>query len=138
MDVSGGSGQPRSGSDEPAEHHAGPAAPAADSARPGPAPDDHTTHAAPGAGPEPAAPLPGEPVPGSRTGDADADADADRQPRPDSGADGDEAPDPAAAATQTRPPGPAAAATQTRPPTRQRRRRRGPPVREPGPGARGR
>ncbi|MFV0136953.1 site-2 protease family protein [Streptomyces sp. HMX87] len=43
MDVSGGSGQPRSGSDESAEHHAGPAAPAADPARPDPAPDDHTT-----------------------------------------------------------------------------------------------
>ena len=29
MDESGGSGQPRSGTDEPAEHHAGPASPAA-------------------------------------------------------------------------------------------------------------
>ncbi|MFF8943952.1 site-2 protease family protein [Streptomyces sp. NPDC014864] len=35
MDVSGGSGQPRSGDDEPAERHPGPGSP-----RPGPAPDD--------------------------------------------------------------------------------------------------
>ncbi|MFI6563267.1 site-2 protease family protein [Streptomyces sp. NPDC050534] len=34
MDESGGSGQPRSGTDEPAEHHAGPVAPAAPSATP--------------------------------------------------------------------------------------------------------
>ncbi|MGW0815200.1 site-2 protease family protein [Streptomyces viridiviolaceus] len=36
MDVSGGSGQPRSGNDETAEHHAGPVAPAAGSAHPEP------------------------------------------------------------------------------------------------------
>ncbi|MBD0419604.1 site-2 protease family protein [Streptomyces sp. TRM S81-3] len=35
MDVSGGSGQPRSGNDETAEHHAGPADPATGSAHPG-------------------------------------------------------------------------------------------------------
>ncbi|GGS97150.1 site-2 protease family protein [Streptomyces griseoviridis] len=40
MDVSGGSGQPRSGSDESAEHHAGPQAPG--SARPGRNPDGGT------------------------------------------------------------------------------------------------
>ncbi|NUR68372.1 MAG: peptidase [Streptomyces sp.] len=34
MDESGGSGQPRSGTDEPAEHHAGPVAPAAPSPTP--------------------------------------------------------------------------------------------------------
>lgn len=34
MDQSGGSGQPRPGTDEPAEHHAGPAAPATPSATP--------------------------------------------------------------------------------------------------------
>lgn len=34
MDESGGSGQPRSGNDEPAQHHAGPAAPTADPERP--------------------------------------------------------------------------------------------------------
>ncbi|MFR0353703.1 site-2 protease family protein [Streptomyces sediminimaris] len=34
MDESGGSGQPRSGTDEPAEHHAGPVAPAAPSTTP--------------------------------------------------------------------------------------------------------
>ncbi|WP_344405039.1 site-2 protease family protein [Streptomyces longisporus] len=53
MDESGGSGQPRSGTDEPAEHHAGSAAPAAPSPTPAdqqppaadedhPAPDDGT------------------------------------------------------------------------------------------------
>ncbi|MFF4273939.1 site-2 protease family protein [Streptomyces sp. NPDC001536] len=34
MDESGGSGQPRSGNDEPAQHHAGPAAPTADPEHP--------------------------------------------------------------------------------------------------------
>ncbi|KMS81039.1 peptidase [Streptomyces leeuwenhoekii] len=55
MDVSGGSGQPRSGSEEPAEHHAGRAAPAADPARPGPAPSGDTH-------PEPARREPGGPA----------------------------------------------------------------------------
>ncbi|MCD7441929.1 site-2 protease family protein [Streptomyces lincolnensis] len=38
MDESGGSGQPRSGNDEPTERHAAPATPATGSARPDPAP----------------------------------------------------------------------------------------------------
>ncbi|MFD3501064.1 site-2 protease family protein [Streptomyces sp. NPDC058676] len=38
MDESGGSGQPRPGNDESAEHHAAPATPAPDPARPDPAP----------------------------------------------------------------------------------------------------
>ncbi len=38
MDESGGSGRPRPGNDESAEHHAAPAAPAPDPARPNPAP----------------------------------------------------------------------------------------------------
>ncbi|MEU0336321.1 site-2 protease family protein [Streptomyces sp. NPDC006193] len=58
MDVSGGSGQPRSGSDEPAEHSADPTAPATGPAedpaagRPAPAPDRTPD----GGGPSPAAP----------------------------------------------------------------------------------
>ncbi|GGZ07361.1 site-2 protease family protein [Streptomyces poonensis] len=40
MDQSGGSGQPRSGSDEATEHPAGPSAPAAGTARPGAEPGD--------------------------------------------------------------------------------------------------
>ncbi|MEV5887457.1 site-2 protease family protein [Streptomyces sp. NPDC052020] len=61
MDVSGGSGQPRSGSEEPAEHHAGRGAPAADPAHPGPAPSGDT-HPAP-TGPAAPGPAPdGEPA----------------------------------------------------------------------------
>ncbi|CAL9379207.1 hypothetical protein SUDANB58_01017 [Streptomyces sp. enrichment culture] len=67
MDVSGASGQPRSGSEEPAEHHAGPTVPAADPARPGPAPDDGTTRPEPvPPGPAPAGGRPGDDTP--RTG----------------------------------------------------------------------
>ncbi|MEU0004837.1 site-2 protease family protein [Streptomyces sp. NPDC006314] len=48
MDVSGGSGQPRSGNDEPAEHPAGPTAPATGPTdHPGPEPDRHEEPAAP-------------------------------------------------------------------------------------------
>ncbi|MGX1544279.1 site-2 protease family protein [Streptomyces adustus] len=50
MDESGGSGQPRSGNDEPAERHPGHPAPAGDSARPDPTPRDRST------GPEPTGP----------------------------------------------------------------------------------
>ncbi|MEU0744654.1 site-2 protease family protein [Streptomyces sp. NPDC006134] len=73
MDVSGASGQPRSGSEEPAEHHAGPTVPAADSARPGPAPDDGTTHPEPTPpGPAPAAGRPGGDAPRAAAGDGAA------------------------------------------------------------------
>ncbi|MFF4834395.1 site-2 protease family protein [Streptomyces sp. NPDC001315] len=47
MDESGGSGQPRSGNDESAERHAGPAAPASGPARPAPTPRDETAHPKP-------------------------------------------------------------------------------------------
>ncbi|MET9379563.1 site-2 protease family protein [Streptomyces sp. NPDC002928] len=47
MDESGGNGQPRSGNDESAERHAGPAAPAGGSARPAPTPRDETAHPKP-------------------------------------------------------------------------------------------
>ncbi|MFF9407695.1 site-2 protease family protein [Streptomyces anandii] len=64
MDVSGGSGQPRSGSDESAERPTGPTAPAAGSARPG---------ADPAAPADPAGPAdPGGPAePGAGTAGAD-------------------------------------------------------------------
>ncbi|GAA4825704.1 site-2 protease family protein [Streptomyces ziwulingensis] len=67
MDVSGGSGQPRSGSDEPAEQHEGPAVPAPDPAHPDPAPDGATTpgDTTPAAPPVPA-PGPGKHAGGSR------------------------------------------------------------------------
>ncbi|CAL9567901.1 hypothetical protein SUDANB6_04800 [Streptomyces sp. enrichment culture] len=70
MDVSGASGQPRSGSEEPAEHHAGPAVPAADPARPGPAPEDGTTRPEPTPpGPAPAGGRPGDDAPRAGAGD---------------------------------------------------------------------
>ncbi|MEW2511634.1 site-2 protease family protein [Streptomyces sp. NPDC046870] len=58
MDVSGGSGQPRSGNDEPAEHSADPTAPAT-----GP-----TGHPDPEPGPPPSAGRPAEEAKGGRTG----------------------------------------------------------------------
>ncbi|WP_217239767.1 site-2 protease family protein [Streptomyces sp. AC555_RSS877] len=77
MDESGGSGRPRPGNDESAEHHAAPAAPAPDPARPNPAPKrtgtDETT-------------PPDEPTmvvrrldapQGENTGDAATDSDAE-------------------------------------------------------------
>ncbi|WP_330303351.1 MULTISPECIES: site-2 protease family protein [unclassified Streptomyces] len=70
MDESGGSGQPRSGTDEAAERHEGPQAstgPAVDATRPGPDPRERPT------GPAPTAP--GDPEPQS-------DADASAQDRP--------------------------------------------------------
>lgn len=74
MDVSGGSGQPRSGNDEPAEHPAGPTAPAT-------GPTDH-----PGpdsAGPEDPAP-PQDPPRADRAPDGDEDSRA-AAPRPEPG-----------------------------------------------------
>ncbi|MFK0121200.1 site-2 protease family protein [Streptomyces sp. NPDC090994] len=56
MDVSGGSGQPRSGNGESAEHHTGPTAPAPGSARPGRPQDGGTDH------PDAPAPLPPGPA----------------------------------------------------------------------------
>ncbi|ANS64091.1 peptidase [Streptomyces lincolnensis] len=47
MDESGGSGQPRSGNDEPTERHAAPATPATGPARPGPPPQGTDTGEAP-------------------------------------------------------------------------------------------
>ncbi|MFD9006145.1 site-2 protease family protein [Streptomyces sp. NPDC059582] len=47
MDESGGSGQPRSGDDESAERHAGPAAPPTGPARQAPTPHDETAHPKP-------------------------------------------------------------------------------------------
>ncbi|QHA03714.1 peptidase [Streptomyces broussonetiae] len=70
MDVSGGSGQPRSGNDEPTEHPAGPTAPATGPAdHPGPAP-----HHAPTPGPDtPAPPRTPDSDPGAaNTGHEDA------------------------------------------------------------------
>ncbi|AJP01250.1 peptidase [Streptomyces cyaneogriseus subsp. noncyanogenus] len=81
MDVSGGSGQPRSGSEEPAEHHAGRAAPAADPARPGPAPSGDT-HPEP-ARREPGGPAPAGPAPeGAPAGDAVPTGAEDRRGEP--------------------------------------------------------
>ncbi|MFF4917222.1 site-2 protease family protein [Streptomyces tendae] len=74
MDVSGGSGQPRSGNDEPAEPRAHPTAPAADPTGPaqrGPGETSGHTPAAPDE-PGPAAPT-GQPAPDTgREGDTDA------------------------------------------------------------------
>ncbi|GGN70198.1 hypothetical protein GCM10011579_045120 [Streptomyces albiflavescens] len=72
MDESGGSGQPRSGTDEATDRHEGPqgsTGSAADSARPGPARHDRPTGPAPTGDPEPRS-------------DADADADASDEARP--------------------------------------------------------
>ncbi|MET7381238.1 site-2 protease family protein [Streptomyces sp. NPDC005526] len=80
MDVSGGSGQPRSGDDEPAERHPGPAAPAPGSPRPGPAPDD-------GHRPE-TSDAPAGPDPDADTGVA-AEAGTDAQAGTDAEADGE-------------------------------------------------
>ncbi|CAM5457700.1 site-2 protease family protein [Streptomyces fumanus] len=89
MDVSGGSGQPRSGSDEPAEHHAGPPAPGP--ARPDPAPDGGTPRPEPDTGapgsPAPAPPAPASPAP------ADArDHDVPPEPVPDRQSDAPDGP----------------------------------------------
>ncbi|WND38495.1 site-2 protease family protein [Streptomyces sp. BB1-1-1] len=67
MDVSGGSGQPRSGNDESAEPQAGPTAPAAEPAQPGPADSSppEQTPGRPSQGPE----TPGRPSPDPETPD---------------------------------------------------------------------
>lgn len=70
MDVSGGSGQPRSGNDESAEPQAGPTAPAAESAQPDPADSSppEQTPGRPSPDPETPAPeTPGRPSPGLET-----------------------------------------------------------------------
>ncbi|MFG2355422.1 site-2 protease family protein [Streptomyces sp. NPDC048521] len=77
MDVSGGSGQPRSGNDEPAEHPAGPTAPATGPTDdPGPEPER---------GKGPAAPQ--DPPAADRAPDGDEDGRADT-PRPEPGPTG--------------------------------------------------
>ncbi|MFE6592940.1 site-2 protease family protein [Streptomyces sp. NPDC057781] len=72
MDVSGGSGQPRSGNDESAEPQAGPTAPAAEPAQPGPADSSppEQTPGRPSQGPEtPSRPSPDPETPDPETPD---------------------------------------------------------------------
>ncbi|MFJ9817233.1 site-2 protease family protein [Streptomyces sp. NPDC101151] len=91
MDVSGGTGQPRSGKDEPAEHPAGPTAPATGPTdHPGPEPHDAPDHTPPTArDPHETAPARNHPhaAPPQPTTAEDAGA-ADREPaeREDAGA----------------------------------------------------
>ncbi|MEU2777150.1 site-2 protease family protein [Streptomyces sp. NPDC007162] len=92
MDVSGGSGQPRSDDAEPAEHPAGPTAPTNDG---GPAPTD-----------APTTPTRGEP-PAGRAAPESEDGNEETAPRP--AADSDEPPSPASddpPAPETRPDSP--------------------------------
>ncbi|GAA5213755.1 site-2 protease family protein [Streptomyces thinghirensis] len=69
MDVSGGSGQPRSGNDESAEPQAGPTGPAAEPAQPDPADSSppEQTPGRPSQGPETPDPEPGRPSQGPET-----------------------------------------------------------------------
>ncbi|MEU6552509.1 site-2 protease family protein [Streptomyces sp. NPDC046915] len=93
MDVSGASGQPRSGDDEPTEHPAGPTAPATD---PGPGP-----HQTPAAGSRPPA-ADGAPDPTPAEDERPSDP---AGPRPESGEDTTDAP-PAARPDAAEPPAP--------------------------------
>ncbi|MFE6635538.1 site-2 protease family protein [Streptomyces tendae] len=87
MDVSGGSGQPRSGNDEPAEPRAHPTAPAADPTERGPG---ETSGQPPATPDEPGRAAPtGKPDP-----DTDGESDTDARPKPPS--DSRRAPDPSA------------------------------------------
>ncbi|WP_405874706.1 MULTISPECIES: site-2 protease family protein [unclassified Streptomyces] len=85
MDESGGSGQPRSGTDEPAEHHAGSAAPAAPSPTPA---DEQPTKAEardtePGNGTDPKTPRPAADGQVSREdGNGPAESDTGGQDKP--------------------------------------------------------
>ncbi|MGW0333586.1 site-2 protease family protein [Streptomyces sp. NPDC003011] len=89
MDESGGSGQPRSGNDEPTERPAAPATPATDPARPGPPPYGTDTGDAPPAD-EPTmvvrrADIPADPAPDETPGQTPAGAET-----PESESPGDE------------------------------------------------
>ncbi|MGW2826635.1 site-2 protease family protein [Streptomyces sp. NPDC001443] len=86
MDESGGSGQPRSGNDEPAERHPGHPAPAGDSAHPDPTPRDRPTGpepTGPGTHPTPDAPAPDTPT---DTGPTPSDPTGPEAPTPAPGA----------------------------------------------------
>ncbi|MET8666674.1 site-2 protease family protein [Streptomyces tendae] len=90
MDVSGGSGQPRSGNDEPAEPRAHPTAPAADPTGPAERGPGETSGQPPAAPDEPGRATPtGKPDP-----DTDGESDTDARPKPPSGSRRD--PDPSA------------------------------------------
>ncbi|MGW7253306.1 site-2 protease family protein [Streptomyces sp. NPDC054834] len=102
MDVSGASGQPRSGNDEPAEHPAGPTAPAT-----GPGPGPHETPAAIGRTPDPD----GAPGPAPAADERQSDS---TPSRPESG---EETPDAPAATPRDEPDGaPAARPDAAEPP----------------------